>query len=143
MPVGLFDDSPEAAVHLLRHPGVLVLVDGWNVSMAGWPGLDKDLQRMRLLDALRSLETRTGARITVVFDSSLDERSLPPASLVRSVQVRFAPVGVTADDELLAAVDALPAEQPVVVVTADRAVADGAAARGANVVPTTALLALL
>ena len=143
VPVGLFDDSAEAAAQWLHHPGAAVLVDGWNVAMAGWPDLGKSLQRRRLVECLRALESVTGAAFTVVFDSALDERTLPPASVPRSVQVRFAPVGTTADEELLRAVDGHPPERPVIVVTSDREVADGARERGANVIPTSALLALV
>ncbi|MEL7210239.1 MAG: DUF429 domain-containing protein, partial [Actinomycetota bacterium] len=48
-----------------------------------------------------------------------------------------------ADDDILDAVDRHPPDRPVTVVSDDRRVQDGARERGANVVPSTALLEAL
>ncbi len=143
LPVGAFDDTPEAALHLLRHPGMTLAVDGYNVSLAGWPTLALSAQRRRLVDALEVLAARTGCAAVVVFDGADVGAGLPGESRPRGVQVRFTAPDVEADDELLALLDALPAERPVTLASSDRRVVDGARRRGANVVSATQLLAVL
>lgn len=143
IPVGVFDDTPEAALHLLRHPGTTLAVDGYNVSLAGWPTLALSAQRRRLVDALEALAARTGCSVVVVFDGADVGGGLPGESRPRGVQVRFTAPGVEADDDLLALLDALPQERTVTVASSDRRVADGARRRGASVISGPQLLALL
>jgi predicted RNA-binding protein with PIN domain len=143
LPVGMFDDGPDAVMHLLRHPGTTLAVDGYNVSLAGWPTLALSAQRKRLIDALDSLAARTGCSVVVVFDGADIGSGLPGESRPRGVQVRFTAPGVEADDELLALLDALPADRPVTVASSDRRVADGARRRGANVIASDQLLGVL
>jgi predicted RNA-binding protein with PIN domain len=138
----VFDDTSEAADHLVRSPGVLVLVDGYNVSNAQWSGLAAAEQRTRLLDACAELHARCGTDVEIVFDGAGDAPS--GRSLVRSdVRYRFTAVGVEADDDLLARLESEPAERAIVVASSDRRVADGARARGANVVAARAFLGAL
>jgi len=59
------------------------------------------------------------------------------------VQVRFSPAGVKADDVVVDLVDRYPADRPVIVVTNDREVRDGASARGANLLRSEQLGAML
>jgi predicted RNA-binding protein with PIN domain len=143
LPVGMFDDSVEAADALLAVDDMLVLVDGYNVSLAGWPDLDLDVQRARLVDGLAAVEARTGARSVVVFDGAATGADLPPESRLRSVQVRFTEPGVEADDAILAAVEQMPPDRPVTVVSSDNRVRRGAVDRGANVLSSAQLLAVV
>ena len=140
---GCSTTRPEAALHLLRHPGTTLAVDGYNVSLAGWPTLALSAQRRRLIDALEALAARTGCGVTVVFDGADVGRGLPGESRPRGVQVRFTAPGVEADDELLALLDALPVDRPITVASSDRRVADGSRRRGASVISTDQLLAIL
>jgi predicted RNA-binding protein with PIN domain len=143
LPMGVFDDTPEAALHLLRTSGTTLAVDGYNVSLAGWPTLALSTQRRRLIDALEALAARTRCVVVAVFDGADVGAGLPGESRLRGVQVRFTPPEVEADDELLALVDALPATRPVVVASSDRRVVDGCRRRGANVISSAQLLAVL
>jgi predicted RNA-binding protein with PIN domain len=59
------------------------------------------------------------------------------------VQVRFSPTDRTADEVIVDLVHDLPANRPVVVVTSDREVAEGAEAGGAIVVSSAAFLTAL
>ena len=129
LPPGVHDDTAEAAAHLVRVPGVLVMIDGYNAAKTMWPDLALPDQRERLLDALAELEARTGAAIHVVFDGA----DLPPARTGprRRVRVSFSPAGVEADDVILEMLDAEPVANAVVVASSDRRVQDGARARGA------------
>jgi predicted RNA-binding protein with PIN domain len=143
LPGGVFDDTPEAAEHLLRAPGVVLVVDGYNVSMQGWPGLPVADQRRRLVTGLVDLAARTATRVEVVFDGAeVDPMSLP-APRRPLVRVRFSDPGVEADDVVIDLVASLPAATPVAVASSDRRVREGARRRGANLLHADQILALL
>lgn len=132
----------------MRTNGVVVLVDGYNATLAAWPDLPLTEQRRRLVDALAELGARTGADAHVVFDGTADAAdSAPspraPGTARAPVRVVFSPRDVAADDVILELVDGLPMHRPVVVASDDRAVQDGASARGANVINRAQLLAVL
>jgi predicted RNA-binding protein with PIN domain len=137
LPGGVVGDSEAATEYLLRS-GATVLVDGYNVSMRGWPGLELPDQRRALLDAVENTARRFGADLTVVFDgagvigASADQRRL--------VRVVFSPEGVIADDVIRAEVSRLPAGRAVVVVTDDQEIVDDVRAMGANHVPAARFL---
>lgn len=141
LPGGIHDDAPLAAEHLVRLPGVALLVDGYNASMATWPDLDIESQRRRLIAALNRLEARCGAEVIVVFDGVDDGGHLAPGP-TRRVRVEFTAATVEADDVIIERVCRLPATRPVVVVSDDRRVREGSRAGGANLVTTTQLRAL-
>lgn len=135
LPPAVFDDTVEAAEHLVRLPGVVVLVDGYNVTKGRHPELPLAEQRAWLLDAGSGLAARCDAEIHVVFDGDEEEARSPATGPRRtSIHVRFTEAGVEADDDLLALVATVPADRPVVVVTDDRRIRDGAAAHGVNLV---------
>jgi predicted RNA-binding protein with PIN domain len=142
LPPGIVDDSVEAVEHLVRAPGALLLVDGYNISQAAWYQDPIARQRARLVDALAELHARTGIDIEVVFDGAdvdrVGERSARPA-----VRVRFSAPGVEADDVVLGLVDAAPSRRPVIVASSDHRVRDGARRRGANVLGARQLLSAL
>jgi len=143
LPVGIFDDSVEAAEVMVATPGMVMLVDGYNVTLSGWPELELELQRERLIDGLAAVQSRTDLGVVVVFDGAEAGRDLPPSSRLRGVQVRFTDPGVEADDVIIDAVRSLPSHRPVTVVSSDRRVRDGAAAGGANLLESQQLLGLL
>jgi predicted RNA-binding protein with PIN domain len=142
LPAGVFDDSVEAAEYLVRHPAVVVLVDGYNVSKTAWATAPLEEQRNRLTDALAELNARSGADVVAVFDGSDVERSATAAARA-AVRVRFSPPGVEADDVILGLIDEYPPSRPVVVASSDRRVGDGARDRGANVLSARQLIAAL
>ena len=138
------EDSREAAEHLVCLPGVIVLVDGYNVTMLGHPELALPEQRRWLTDRAAGLSARSGADIEVVFDGGEDDPGVPAQSPGRTkVRVRWSPAGIEADDVLLDLVGDMPAGRPVVVVSNDKRVASGARRRGANVLSSNQLLVLL
>ena len=142
LPPGILDDSLEAADHLVRVPGALLLVDGYNISHAQWHGLPLPEQRLRLLDACTELHARCGTDVEVVFDGDGDASTVgtPARAAVRH---RFTPAGLEADDVILARVDDEPADRAVLVASSDRRVRDGARRRGANVLGARQLLSVL
>jgi predicted RNA-binding protein with PIN domain len=143
LPPGLRDDSVDVVDHLLRSPGMLLLVDGYNVSMVGWPDMPVREQRRRLLTALEEKALRTGAPIEVVFDG-IEVDAVGVRGRGRPlVRVRFSPPGVEADDVVLDMVAQLPVHRPVTVASSDNRVRDGARARGANLLHSRQLVAAL
>jgi predicted RNA-binding protein with PIN domain len=143
LPGGVFDDSVEAAEHLLGVTGGRLVVDGYNVTMEGWPDLGASEQRVRLLTALSDLAHRFAVVADVVFDGAAVETLPLPAPARRLVRVRFSPAGVEADDVVIDLVSRIPAATPVIVVSSDKRVRDGARRAGANLLHARQLLALL
>jgi predicted RNA-binding protein with PIN domain len=123
--------------------GVLVLVDGYNVTKhpLGFPDRDLEDQRTLLLDLCRRLARRFGAQITVVFDGGT-VGPLPTRLPLGLVEVVFTDPGRTADDEIVARTNAAPPERPVVVVTADNELRGRVTTLGATVTRSPALLGL-
>ncbi len=142
LPPGIFDDSAAAADYLAALPGVVVVVDGYNVSQTAWPGISIADQRARLVDACAELHARTGAEADVVFDGA-DLGGGRPSGGRAGVRVRFSPAGVEADDVVVGLVDQFALARPVVVASSDRRVREGARRRGANVLSAAQLLGLL
>jgi len=140
---GAIDGTAEATGQLLRTPGVAVVVDGYNVSMSAWPRLDARTQRDHLVKLLGAASARTGADVHVVFDgdSATEAERRPSVSAPLAVRVHYSAADVEADDVVIAMARDLPADRPVVVVSSDRRVAEGARRHGANVVSSSALLA--
>lgn len=144
LPPAVFDDTVEAADHLARVAGVVVLVDGYNVTKQARPGWSLAEQRQWLLDAVAGLAARTGASVHLVFDGEQHRATAPAVGPRRAgVLVRYTADGHEADDELLALVEGAPLRRPVVVVSSDLRVRAGAATRGANVVSSEAFTELL
>ena len=142
IPPGLFDDSIEVAEYLLGVPGIIVLVDGYNVTREAHDDWELDRQRDWLEQGLRNLAARTSASFDVVFDGA-DLPSHGRGGRDAGVRVRFSPAGVEADDVLIDSVSAVAADRPVVIVSSDRRVRTGASERGANVLHSRQLLAML
>ncbi len=138
---GLVADSADGLAQLLGTPDMVVLVDGYNVSMSGWPDQPISLQRDRLVDLLGGVVATRPAEVHVVFDGSgAGER--PAVSQPLPVRVYFTEAGVEADDRLLEFARRFPESRPVTVVSSDRRVRAGAREAGANVVSASALLEL-
>ena len=140
--LGLAREDPGWLDALLAVPGTHLLVDGYNVTKTGFPGVPLEAQRGRLVAGLAALAARTAAEVTVVFDGA--ERTAPLAAPSgRGVRVLFSPAGRTADDVLAQLVWAEPTGRPIAVVSADREVVARIERAGARGVPPVALLGLL
>lgn len=140
LPGGVHDDSTAAAHHLVRLPGAVLLVDGYNASKATWGDRPIDEQRLVLVTALDGLEARVGVDTTVVFDG-VEEALVGSPS--RRVRVRFTAADIEADDVILDLVDQLPDGRPVLVASDDGRVRHGARERGANLLTVAQLRSLL
>ena len=136
---GLDSDDPALLDQLLRVPGLHVVVDGYNVTKAGYGALSLEAQRGRLLAGLSGLAAQTGVEMTVVFDGAVRESPVA-APAPRGVRLLFSAPGQIADDLIRELVRAEPSGRPLVVVSSDREVAETVRAMGARSVGSTALL---
>jgi predicted RNA-binding protein with PIN domain len=143
VPGGRGADDPETLAAWMGTDGVLVLVDGYNVTKhpQGFPDRGLEDQRTLLLDLCRRLGRRFGAEITVVFDGGT-VGPLPTRLPLGPVEVVFTDAGRSADDEIVARTNAAPPERPVVVVTSDNELRSRVATLGATVTRSPALLGL-
>jgi predicted RNA-binding protein with PIN domain len=135
----LSETDPALLDQLLALPQAHLVVDGYNVTKTGYPSLPLEKQRLRLLGGLAALAAQSGAEVTCVFDGAdLDMPVLlaPP----RGVRVLFSKAGETADELIRRLVRAEPPGRQIVVVSADREVADGVAKAGARPVASILLL---
>jgi predicted RNA-binding protein with PIN domain len=140
LPGGVLSGSVESAEYLLRTAGALALIDGYNVAKLGWPALELDEQREQCITAAENLAKRWNMTLSIVFDGATIEGA--HASARRQVRVVYSPEGVSADDVLRAELATASREQPVIVVTNDRAIVTDVVAAGANTVASDAFLAL-
>jgi hypothetical protein len=140
LPGAVARDPQRTAEHLLKSPGALVLVDGYNVAKLAWPDDDLARQRERCLDLVDDLARRYGSDVTVVFDGA--DVIGAHATRRRMSRVVYSRPGVIADDVIRAEVAAAPVERAVVVVTNDQAIRRDVTAAGANWLTSDALLAL-
>lgn len=152
LPPAMFEESAEAAAHLVRVPGVHLVVDGYNVALTSWseplpgrpPVTDLPALRRRLLDALSELAVRVQRTVTVVFDGDDQGGRVAAGGAARRwLRIVFSASSVEADEVILEAVRDLPAHVPVVVATNDREVRDGARSLGANVISVGQLMSVL
>ncbi|MGH9000487.1 MAG: NYN domain-containing protein, partial [Acidimicrobiia bacterium] len=141
IPPGTQAEDPRAVEAMVRTADVVVVVDGYNLTMAAWPAAAPAEQRTRLVDALAELHLRARCRIVVVFDGA-DVEGVPPPRR-RGLTVVFSPAHTEADDVVVAQVGALPMPVPVLVVSSDASVRHQAEARGATVVASGRFLPLL
>jgi predicted RNA-binding protein with PIN domain len=143
VPGGRGADDPETLAAWMGMDGVLVLIDGYNVTKhpLGFPDRDLEDQRTLLLDLCRRLARRFGAEVTVVFDGGT-EGPLPTRLPLGPVEVVFTDAGRTADDEIVVRTNAAPPQRPVVVVTSDNELRSRVATLGATVTRSSALLGL-
>jgi predicted RNA-binding protein with PIN domain len=143
VPAGRAADDPETLAAWMATPGLLLLVDGYNVTKheRGFPDRALEDQRTLLLDLCRRLARRSGAEVTVVFDGGT-VGPVPTRLPLGPVEVVFTDAGRTADDEIVARANAAPPERPVVVVTSDNELRERVAALGASTTRSPALLGL-
>ena len=144
LPPALLDDSTEAASQMLRAPGAVLMVDGYNVALSSWPGHDLPDLRDRLLSALAELVVRVRIPVTVYFDGEGEGgRQAPPAVARPWMRVYFSASSREADEEIVSAIEALDPDVAVVVATDDTQVRRDAAGLGASVISVDQLLGVL
>jgi predicted RNA-binding protein with PIN domain len=141
VPPGMRHDSAEAATAMMRTPGLVVVVDGYNVSMLAWPDAPLAEQRERLCDALAEFHLRFRRPVVLVFDGADVEGVRPPRR--PGLSVVFSAEGQEADEVVVNEVAARPAAVPVVVVSSDGWVRAQSQANGAEVLSSALFLEVL
>lgn len=139
LPPGLVGDSVAGLTAMLRTPGLVLVVDGYNVSQRAWHEATPSEQRTRLAMALAQLHLRHGCEATVVFDGDGTE-GVPPFRRP-GLRVLFSSPGEEADEVVVRLVAELPKRVPVIVVSSDAWVREHAEGEGASVVSADTLLA--
>lgn len=139
-PPGLVADTTDGLDAMLRTRGVQLVVDGYNVSMAGRADAAIAEQRDWLLGALAGLHLRLRCSVLVVFDGA--DVHAPPERRT-GVKVVYSSGGEKADPVLVREVAALAPATPVIVVSSDRWVQEHSEAEGAIAVSAEALVELL
>lgn len=134
LPAGIAPGTREAA-ELLLHRDRLVLVDGYNVTKQRHAGLGLEQQRTWLVQALENLARQRGIRPIVVFDGAAAPGG---GHRTRLLEVRFSPAAITADDEIVLAVEGT--DEPLLVVTDDRELRARVAVSGADTLASRELL---
>lgn len=140
-PPGLQADSTDGLDAMLRTRGVQLVIDGYNVSMEGWPDAPVADQRERLVAALARLHLRLRCDVVVVFDGA--DVAVPPPVRRPGVRVLFSSDGEKADPVVVREVARLSNTTAAIVVSSDQWVRDQAAAEGATVVSSGVLLEVL
>ena len=140
-PPGLSVDTPAGLDAVLRSGGVLLVVDGYNVTKTAWTAASPEEQRTRLLAALAELHLRLRCDIVVAFDGD-DVRGVPQPRRP-GVRVVFSAAGEEADDVVVREAAAPPRTVPVVVASSDGAVKRRSEIEGAVAVGSQTLLAVL
>lgn len=141
VPSGLAADAPEAVGAMLRTPGLSLVVDGYNVSMHAWPTAAPAEQRERLIDLMAEVHLRFRCAVTLVFDGA-DVGPVRPQRRA-GVHVVFSAADEEADLVVVREIAALPPEVPALAVSSDGWVREHAAAAGARVIPSSALVRVL
>ena len=138
---GTTDDDVE---HLLRQRGTVVVIDGYNVAMRGWPTGPIEVRRSTLLRHVSELAQRW--RLTsaiVVFDGDGTPQGQDPVlRTARNVRVEFSAAHEDADDMIARMVRVSAAGRRYAVVTDDRDLAARCVQAGASVVAAERFLAL-
>jgi predicted RNA-binding protein with PIN domain len=140
-PPGMRADTADALDAMLRIRGVQLIIDGYNVSMAGWRDQPPAVQREQLLSALERLHLRLRIEVVVVFDGADVEVSAQRRR--PGVSVIFTSAEEEADPVVIRTVERLPATTPAIVASSDAWVREHAEDAGATVVPSVALLDVL
>jgi predicted RNA-binding protein with PIN domain len=141
LPPGMVEDDTVALEAMLRGSDVVLVVDGYNVSMLAWGQTPVAEQRDRLVGALAELQARTRCEVMVVFDGADVEGVRPPRR--PRMRVVFSAPGEEADAVIVREVAALPPRVPVVVASSDGWVRNHTQREGARVVASQTLLRLL
>jgi hypothetical protein len=137
VPAGLSAASREAAEHLLRQPGVVLVVDGYNLAKREWSDVELPDQRQRAIDLVAGVAARMGCAATVVFDGAA---VVGPRSSRRGVRVVYSPADVSADDLIVTELQS--GQFPAVVVTDDEELVGRVSTLGANRLPVATLVGL-
>lgn len=117
IPAGLSAEAPAALRTVFAQEDLVVLIDGYNVSLNSFGTLPLELQRERTIACAASIESRFHPSCVVVFDG---QSSTTRGRVQSKVHVVYSPSGITADDVIVERIRVTPPDRPIVVVTSDK-----------------------
>ena len=131
VPPGMSLETNAALKTVFSQQDLVVLIDGYNVSLNSFGNLSLELQRDRVVACASSIETRFHTSCLIVFDG----QSAGTRGRIQSkVHVVFSPTGVTADDIIIERIRVTPKDKPILVVTSDRNLAARAKGLGCETI---------
>ncbi len=117
IPQGLMIENPLALTEIFKQQKLILLIDGYNVSLNSFQNLNLELQRERTISCAANIESRFATNCTVIFDG---DSNTTRASMRSKVHVVFSPAGTTADDVIIERISMTPNDRPIVLVTNDQ-----------------------
>lgn len=143
VPKGRLADAPETLQAWLGAEQVRLIVDGYNVGKAesGFPEMDLEAMRTRVIDELAKLARKFQVETIVVFDGADVARGAARRTK-GLVKVEYSKADAIADDHIVELVRDLP-PHPVVVATNDRELQGRVSELRATVATSDQLLALM
>lgn|GEM_PF-5037075 len=139
VPPGMSLETDAALRSVFTQKDLVVLIDGYNVSLNSFGDLSLELQRDRVISCATSIESRFHPSCLVVFDG---QSSGTRGRIQSKVHVVFSPTGVTADDVIIERIRVTPKEKPVLVVTSDRNLAARAKGLGCETISSASFVSV-
>ncbi len=143
-PLGVLPDSADMLKWAFDQRHLLVVIDGYNVTMHetfGWKHKALVEQRSLLLDHLQRSRPRKGADVHIVFDSREKDqffgRRMPPGITIEYSQGRIA------DDRIVDFVLKMDPKRPTVAVTSDHELRERLGTHGVHSVQSGTLLEVI
>jgi hypothetical protein len=137
VPLGMSLESKEALVKVFAQDDLMVLIDGYNVSLNSFQQLPLEMQRERTISCATSIEARFHPTCVIVFDG---QSSTTRGRVQSKVHVVFSPAGTSADDVIIERVKVTPHEKPILVVTSDKNLAARAKGLGCETISSEAFV---
>jgi hypothetical protein len=137
IPIGMNIESKNALVEIFRQEKVMLIIDGYNVSLNSFANLSLELQREQTINCAANIESRFSTNCTVIFDG---ESNTTRASMRSKVHVVFSPGDRTADDLIVERIQVTPSDRPIILVTNDENLKRRAKGLGCQTISTSAFV---
>ncbi len=137
IPQGLSITSPQALKEIFSQDDLMVLIDGYNVSLNNFQNLSLELQRERTISCATNVESRYHPSCVVVFDG---QSSTTRGRVQSKVHVVFSPQDTTADDVIIERIKVTPPDRPIIVVSSDKNLAARAKGLGCEIITSEAFV---
>lgn len=139
IPPGMSLESDAALRTVFTQQDLVVLIDGYNVSLNSFGDLSLELQRERTIACAANVETRYHPSCVIVFDG---QSSTTRGRIQSKVHVVYSPAGITADDVIIERIRVTPPERPIIVVTSDRNLAARARGLGCQTISSASFVSV-
>lgn len=137
IPKGMTIESKNALAEIFKQEKLILLIDGYNVSLNSFSNLSLELQRERTINCAANIESRFSTNCAVIFDG---ESSSTRASMRSKVHVVFSPADKTADDVIIERIQVTPSDRPIVLVTNDQNLKRRAKGLGCETISTNSFV---